>query len=424
MKRLNIIPCVLLIAVFFAGHLAHGRGPGGGGGRAMGGGGGGGMARPGGGGGGMPRPSGGMGHSPSFGGGNMGARPGGMPAQRPNPGAGVARPNPGNVGRPGGTPGNVRPGGGANVAGGLNNRPSAGQLDKFLDMPRPSTGAIAGNNGLRPGAGGAAGDFLRNEGRPSQLPAGGNRLPGANTNRPNTLEGDRRQNISDNRAGRIDNRQEWQGNRQQRRDEVRDQVNQNHPRFDFWTDHPNWAAWRINQPYRWATWAAVGGWIGASWTEPVVYNYGENVYYDNSQVYNGDQAVASSEEYAQQAAELAASSPEGDAAKGEWLPLGVFALTQDGKASGPEPTLYMQLAISKQGEISGTLKNVVTGQTQALEGMIDKKSQRAAWTVQDKQYPIVETGIENLTKDTAPALLHFADGQTQQWLMVHLEEPK
>ena len=36
----------------------------------------------------------------------------------------------------------------------------------------------------------------------------------------------------------------------------------------------------------------------------------------------------------------------------------------------------------------------------------------------------MEAGIFNLTKDTAPALIHFADGQSQQWLLVHLDEPK
>jgi hypothetical protein len=30
----------------------------------------------------------------------------------------------------------------------------------------------------------------------------------------------------------------------------------------------------------------------------------------------------------------------------------------------------------------------------------------------------------NLTKDKASALLHFAGGQTQQWLLVRLEEPE
>ena len=55
--------------------------------------------------------------------------------------------------------------------------------------------------------------------------------------------------------------------------------------------------------------------------------------------------------------------------------------------------------------------------------MADKATQRAAWTVVGKTRPIMETGIANLTEDTAPALVHFADGQTQQWLMVRLEEP-
>jgi hypothetical protein len=36
----------------------------------------------------------------------------------------------------------------------------------------------------------------------------------------------------------------------------------------------------------------------------------------------------------------------------------------------------------------------------------------------------METGIANLIKDEAPALLHSADGQTQQWLLVRLEEPE
>jgi hypothetical protein len=41
-----------------------------------------------------------------------------------------------------------------------------------------------------------------------------------------------------------------------------------------------------------------------------------------------------------------------------------------------------------------------------------------------KSRPIIETGLSNLTQDTTPALIHFADGQTQQWLLVRLEEPK
>ena len=39
--------------------------------------------------------------------------------------------------------------------------------------------------------------------------------------------------------------------------------------------------------------------------------------------------------------------------------VGVFALTQDGQATGVSPTIYMQLAISKEGIISGNMNNTV-----------------------------------------------------------------
>jgi hypothetical protein len=230
--------------------------------------------------------------------------------------------------------------------------------------------------------------------------------------------------LADNRPNRIENGQERQANRQQRRDEVRNQVAENHPRLDFWSDHANWAAWRINRPYRWATWGAITGWVGYGWSQATPYSYGDNVYYGDGQVYYGDQAVATADEYAQQAETIAASAPETPPQNSEWMPLGVFAVTQDGEASGTEPTLFMQLAISKTGIIAGTFKNMTTGQTQTLEGMADKASQRVAWCVAGQQRPIVETGISNLTQDTAPVLVHFADGQTQQWLMVRLPEPK
>jgi hypothetical protein len=227
--------------------------------------------------------------------------------------------------------------------------------------------------------------------------------------------------LTQNRPGRIENRGERQGSRDQRRDEVRNQFQQNNP-GDFWQGNPGWAAWGITRPFRWATWAAIGSWWGYS-DEAIPYSYGEDVYYTDDQVYSGDQPVATAEEYAQQAEAIATTEPTAAPEKGDWLPLGVFAITQDGQASGTEPSLYMQLAISKQGVISGTLKNTVTGKVQPLEGMADKKSQRVAWVVSGQQRPIIETGLSNLTQDTAPALIHFADGQTQQWLMVRLEEP-
>ena len=147
------------------------------------------------------------------------------------------------------------------------------------------------------------------------------------------------------------------------RDEVRNQYEQNNP-GNFWQDNPGWAAYAITRPFAWATWGSVGSWCGYS-GEPTSYGYGDNVYYSGDQVYSGDQPVATTEEYAQQAEAIATTAPAAAPDKAEWLPLGVFALTQDGQATGAEPSLYMQLALSKQGVIAGTLKNTLTGKSSA-----------------------------------------------------------
>ncbi len=105
------------------------------------------------------------------------------------------------------------------------------------------------------------------------------------------------------------------------------------------------------------------------------------------------------------------------------MPLGVFAMTSDGQSAGVDPTMFLQLAVSKQGIINGTFQNTATKTAQAIEGMVDKQTQRAAWTVVGKSRPLMEVGIGNLTQDTTPALVHFPDDSTQQWLLVRMDEP-
>jgi hypothetical protein len=306
-------------------------------------------------------------------------------------------------------------------------RPSSAQLNNFLDVPGGATGA-AKTAGAAKG-GGAASDFLQSGAGKTAAGVGGaatgaalasgatNRTRG-DAGRPGTAG----ENLSKNQPQRIENRGERQGERDQRQDEIRKQYEENNP-GSFWEENPGWSAWAITRPFAWASWNSVGSWAGYS-SEPASYSYGEEIYYSDGQVYSGDQPIATTEEYAEQAAAIATSEPAAEPAKNDWLPLGVFAITQDGQASGPDPSLYMQLAISKQSVISGTLKNTLTGKVQSLEGMADKESQRVAWVVVDQERPIMETGLSNLTQDTSPALIHFADGQTQQWLMVRMPEPK
>jgi len=236
---------------------------------------------------------------------------------------------------------------------------------------------------------------------------------------------DNRSDLADNRADRIENVDDRKIDRQDRRQEVGEQLRDNHPRYNFWQDNPNHTRFRYTTPYRRSTWAAVGTWFPWGWTTPVPYNYGDNVYVQNDSVYYGDEVIATTDEYAQQAQTIAMSTPldETPTEDEQWLPLGVFALVQDGEATGPASKFFMQISVNKEGTIAGTYNNSQSDQSQPIEGAVDKDSQRAAWAVGGKDWPIVEAGISNLTEDEIPVLLHFEDGQTQGWLLVRIEEP-
>ena len=73
------------------------------------------------------------------------------------------------------------------------------------------------------------------------------------------------------------------------------------------------------------------------------------------------------------------------------------------------------------GYIRGNYTDTVTNQSQVVQGSVDKQTQRVAFTVGDNKTTVVETGIYNLAKDTAPVLLHFSQDRTEQWLLVRLK---
>jgi hypothetical protein len=148
------------------------------------------------------------------------------------------------------------------------------------------------------------------------------------------------------------------------------------------------------------------------------------VYYDNNVVYVNGEQYGSSEQYYTEASNIAAQvpeTPEEQANADEWMPLGVFALTAEGVNA---TNMYLQLAIRKDGMIAGTFYNESTEVTHPVEGMVDEKTQRAVWKAADGTNPdlIMETGIYNLSEDTANVLVHFGPEETQTALLVRLEE--
>jgi hypothetical protein len=84
--------------------------------------------------------------------------------------------------------------------------------------------------------------------------------------------------------------------------------------------------------------------------------------------------------------------------------------------------LILQLAVNKQGIIRGNYTATMTNDTQPVTGSVDKKTQRAAWTIGKNKENVIETGIYNLTKDEAPVLVHFGKDKTEQWLLVRVKQ--
>jgi hypothetical protein len=202
--------------------------------------------------------------------------------------------------------------------------------------------------------------------------------------------------------------------------------NFNHPTVygqSWYGAHPSawiatgWAAGTAWTPTAWATIAGANGYENAS---TVSYNYGDNVTCVDNNVVVAGQSVGTAEEFAQEASDLAALGATANVTDSEeWMPLGVFAMVRDEKQ---HPTLILQLAVNKDGILRGNYTDEVTDNTQPIQGAVDPQSQRAAWTVGDNQFCVMEAGLVNLTQNELPALIH-KNGTTQRWLLVRLSQP-
>ena len=185
-----------------------------------------------------------------------------------------------------------------------------------------------------------------------------------------------------------------------------------------------WVAAGLTASALWnaSTWGTASGYCGYSEQPPVYYDYGNSVVYEDNNVYvNGDSA-GTAEQYYDQATDLAKTGADAEApADGDWLPLGVFALT---KTDQTKSDVTIQLAVNKQGIIRGNYTDSATKKNQVVQGSVDKETQRVAFTVGDNKANVVETGLYNLTKDEAPALIHFGKERTEQWLLVRLTNPE
>jgi hypothetical protein len=193
---------------------------------------------------------------------------------------------------------------------------------------------------------------------------------------------------------------------------------------DWWRNHPGawyaagWGAWSAWDA---APWGTIADWCDIS-SQPAYYDYGNNITYQDGDVYYDDQDVGTAQYYAQTATTLADQGQEANApTTDQWRALGVFALVQGNATSSNN---LFQLAVDKQGTIRGNYYDGVMDTTTPVYGSVNKKNQRAAWTIGKSNDRVFDTGIYNLTKTQAPVLVHFGSDKTEQWLLVRMDQPK
>lgn len=178
---------------------------------------------------------------------------------------------------------------------------------------------------------------------------------------------------------------------------------------DWYRDHPN--AWRAMHPHAdaWAvaSYASAAAWLGLA-ADPVAYVYPAS--------YATTEVVPSNEEQVESAGDLVnAGDLEPNVDSGVWMQLGVYELLPPQRSKAQQ---MVQMSINKDGAIQGAYYDVVSDTTQPLYGSIDKSNQRAAWTVGSGDGVTFETTLDNLTQNQGAVILHFRNGESQQWTLL------
>jgi hypothetical protein len=201
-------------------------------------------------------------------------------------------------------------------------------------------------------------------------------------------------------------------------------------RFDRWGGP--WASnWWRDRPGYWWTWAtapALDAFFGWGWNRPYYWDYGPNgyIYYQGNEFYRNGEPYLSADDYYRQSYDLAHSAPANQAAQGsadDWMSLGVFAVTPEGKQ---ERDRMVQLAVSRDGALSGTYYNQTSDKAHPIAGMVDRQTHRAAWYLADgtNDQMVFETSIDNLTEPQSTVMVHFNPGNVGVWQLVRLEQPQ
>jgi hypothetical protein len=286
-----------------------------------------------------------------------------------------------------------------------------------------------------------------------------------NSRRPNDVQGikhsldrglidrnyqDWRKSASGDGHGKIADHRDWSGqwkngDRFVAAADIRDHWNGHHDHNDrpfgndWWRRHGNhnghWGDWdrfghHHDRPFFWWDWCSaprLGTWITFDYRSPFYWDYGpgEYIFCNDGVVFVNGVWFEPAPTFYQRTLVLAQRAPiwtPQQFAQVEWLPLGVFVVARDGVADN---NVMVQLAVTGDGVIGGTIFNQLTGATFDIAGNVDKQSQRAVWTYVDNTGAriVMESSIFNLTQPEATGLIHYGPDNMQVIELVRLEQP-
>lgn len=184
----------------------------------------------------------------------------------------------------------------------------------------------------------------------------------------------------------------------------------------WYANHPR--AWQATHPYAGA-WAVAGFGTAAAWLGIT----GAAATDDTATVYTSDDGDDSDDDNAdddsasQLAEQGAGETPDAD----QFLSLGVFSLSPQ---NHQDATALVNLAVSKSGVVRGSYYDLLSEQEQAVQGAVDKKTQRVAFTIGNKGTIVFETLLTNLTSDSGSITLRYNDGKTSQWTLERQNQPE
>ncbi len=195
---------------------------------------------------------------------------------------------------------------------------------------------------------------------------------------------------------------------------------------DFWHRfRGRYKHWYFDNRFSWsveASWPNLVVWLPWKWSRPIYYYYGPNgvIYYSETPDFTYLVPVDSNLRFIAEAVRLANTPQPLSTDQSNWMPLGMYALSTDSD-SNEMPNEYLSLAVSKGGAVSGAYINVRNNEMLEIRGAVDPKSQRVAWKFVDKDWPIMESGMYNLTKEESTLLVHTSSHRTEPRVIVRVK---